>query len=80
MGELIREGKVRHFGLSEAGGATIRVHAGHPVAAVQNEYSVRNPRPEHEAIPACEELGIGCVPWSPPGMGYPAGVSPRPHC
>lgn len=72
--ELIQEGKVRYFGLSEAGGATIRrAHAVLPVAAVQNEYSVWTRDPEHEVLPACEELGIGFVPWSPLGMGYLTG-------
>lgn len=76
--DLIQEGKVRHYGLSEAGGATIRrAHAVHPVAAVQNEYSVWTRDPEHEVIPTCEELGVGFVPWSPLGMGYLTGaVSP----
>jgi aryl-alcohol dehydrogenase-like predicted oxidoreductase len=73
--ELIREGKVRHFGLSEAGGATIRrAHSVLPVTAVQNEYSVWTRDPEHEVLPTCEELGIGFVPWSPLGMGYLTGT------
>ena len=72
--DLIREGKVRHFGLSEAGGATIRrAHAVLPVTAVQNEYSFWTRDPEHEVLPTCEELGIGFVPWSPLGMGYLTG-------
>jgi aryl-alcohol dehydrogenase-like predicted oxidoreductase len=72
---LIEEGKVLHFGLSEAGGATIRrAHAVQPVAAVQNEYSVWTRDPEHEVLPTCEELGIGFVPWSPVGMGYLTGA------
>jgi aryl-alcohol dehydrogenase-like predicted oxidoreductase len=77
--ELIREGKIRHFGLSAAGGATIRrAHKVQPVTAVQNEYSVWTRDPELEALPACEELGIGFVPWSPLGMGYLTGtVTPR---
>ena len=67
--ELIREGKVRHFGLSGAGGATIRrAHKVQPVAAVQNEYSVWTRDPEREGLPACEALGIGCGPWTPLGM------------
>jgi aryl-alcohol dehydrogenase-like predicted oxidoreductase len=76
--DLIQEGKVRHFGLSEAGGATIRrAHAVLPVTAVQNEYSVWTRDPEHEVLPTCEELGIGFVPWSPLGMGYLTGrISP----
>jgi aryl-alcohol dehydrogenase-like predicted oxidoreductase len=73
--DLIREGKVRHFGLSEAGGATIRrAHAVQPVTAVQNEYSVWTRDPEHEVLPTCEELGIGFVPWSPLGQGYLTGT------
>lgn len=77
--DLIAEGKVRHFGLSEAGGATIRrAHAVLPVTAVENEYSVWTRDPEHEVLPTCEELGIGFVPWSPLGMGYLTGkVTPE---
>jgi aryl-alcohol dehydrogenase-like predicted oxidoreductase len=77
--DLIAAGKVRHYGLSEAGGATIRrAHAVHPVTAVQNEYSFWTRDPEHEVLPACEELGIGFVPWSPLGMGYLTGkVTPE---
>jgi aryl-alcohol dehydrogenase-like predicted oxidoreductase len=73
--DLIREGKVRHFGLSEAGGATIRrAHAVQPVTAVQNEYSVWTRDPEHEVLPTCKQLGIGFVPWSPLGMGFLTGM------
>jgi aryl-alcohol dehydrogenase-like predicted oxidoreductase len=73
--DLIRQGKVRHFGPSEAGGATIRrAHAVQPVTAVQNEYSVWTRDPEHEVLPTCEELGIGFVPGSPLGMGYLTGT------
>jgi aryl-alcohol dehydrogenase-like predicted oxidoreductase len=73
--DLMAEGKVRHFGLSEAGGATIRrAHAVMPVTAVQNEYSVWTRDPEHEVLPTCSELGIGFVPWSPQGMGYLTGT------
>jgi len=72
--DLIAAGKVRHFGLSEAGGATIRrAHAVQPVTAVQNEYSIWTRDPEHEVLPTCEELGIGFVPWSPLGMGFLTG-------
>ena len=72
--ELIREGKVRHFGLSEAGAATIRrAHAVQPVAALQNEYSLWWRRPEQEIIPLLEELGIGLVPYSPLGKGFLTG-------
>lgn len=76
--ELIKEGKVKHFGLSEAGGATIRrAHAVQPVTAVQNEYSIWTRDPEPEVLPICEKLGIGFVPWSPLGMGYLTGkISP----
>lgn len=72
--DLIAEGKVLNFGLSEAGGATIRrAHAVQVVSAVQNEYSFWTRDPEHEVLPTCEELGIGFVPWSPLGMGYLTG-------
>jgi len=75
MKDLIQEGKVRRYGLSEAGGATIRrAHAVHPVTAVQNEFAVWTRDPEHEVLPTCEELGIGFVPWSPLGMGYLTGA------
>lgn len=76
---LIREGKVRHFGLSAAGAATIRrAHRVQTVTAVQNEYSVWTRDPEVEVLQVCEELGIGFVPWSPLGMGYLTGtVTPR---
>lgn len=79
MAGLIKEGKIRHYGLSEAGAATIRrAHKEHPVTAVQNEYSFWTRDPEAEVIPACEELGIGFVPWSPLGMGYLTGkVTPE---
>lgn len=73
--ELIREGKVRHFGLSEAGAETIRrAHAVQPVAAVQNQYSVWTREPEAEVLPVCEELGIGFVPWGPLGTGFLTGA------
>jgi aryl-alcohol dehydrogenase-like predicted oxidoreductase len=72
--ELIREGKVKHFGLSEAGALTIRrAHAVQPVAAVQSEYSLWWRRPEEEVLPALEELGIGFVPYSPLGKGFLTG-------
>ena len=72
--ELIREGKVRHFGLSEAGVQTIRrAHAVQPVAALQSEYSLWWRRPEAEVIPTLEELGIGLVPYSPLGKGFLTG-------
>jgi aryl-alcohol dehydrogenase-like predicted oxidoreductase len=72
--ELIREGKVRHFGLSEAGVQTIcRAHAVQPVTAVQSEYSLWWRTPEQELLPALEELGIGFVPYSPLGKGFLTG-------
>lgn len=79
MADLIKAGKIRHYGLSEAGAATIRrAHAEHPVTAIQNEYSFWTRDPEAEVIPVCEELGIGFVPWSPLGMGYLTGkVTPE---
>lgn len=75
--QLIQEGKVKHFGLSEAGGATIRrAHAEQPVAAIQNEYSMWTRDPEGEVLPVCEELGIGLVAWGPLGKGYLTGTIP----
>ena len=72
--DLIREGKVKHFGLSEAGVKTIRrAHAVQPVAALQSEYSVWWRRPEEEVVPTLEELGIGFVPFSPLGKGFLTG-------
>src|SRR5207249_10923769 len=72
--KLIQEGKVQHFGLSEAGAQTIRrAHAVQPVAAVQSEYSLWWRKSEEEVIPTCEELGIGFVPYSPLGRGFLAG-------
>ena len=72
---LIAEGKVGHFGLSEASADTIRrAHAVQPVAAVQSEYSIWARDPEHEVLPVCEELGIGFVPWSPLGQGFLTGT------
>ena len=75
MKELIREGKVKHFGLSEAGAQTIRrAHAVQPVAALQSEYSLWWREPEEEILPTLEELGIGFVPFSPLGRGFLAGA------
>jgi len=72
--ELIREGKVKHFGLSEASAQTIRrAHAVQPLAAVQSEYSLWTRDPEREVLPTCEELGIGFVPFSPLGAGFLTG-------
>jgi aryl-alcohol dehydrogenase-like predicted oxidoreductase len=73
--DLIVEGKVGHFGLSEASADTIRrAHAVQPVAAVQSEYSIWARDPETEILPVCEELGIGFVPWSPLGQGFLTGA------
>lgn len=73
--DLIQEGKVKHWGLSEAGAATIRkAHAVHPVAALQSEYSLWTRDPEMEIIPTLEELGIGLVPFSPLGRGFLTGT------
>src|SRR6186997_36391 len=72
--ELIREGKVKYFGLSEAGVRTIRrAHAIQPVTAIQNEYSLWWRKAEHEVLPLLEELGIGFVPYSPLGRGFLTG-------
>ena len=72
--DLIKEGKVKHFGLSEAGVQTIRrAHAVQPVTAVQSEYSLWTRGPEAEVLPALEELGIGFVPYSPLGKGFLTG-------
>jgi aryl-alcohol dehydrogenase-like predicted oxidoreductase len=73
--DLVEEGKVRHFGLSEAGVPTIRrAHAVHPVAALQSEYSLWWREPEREVLPALQELGIGFVPFSPLGRGFLTGT------
>ena len=72
--ELIQQGKVKYWGLSEAGAKTIRkAHAIHPVAALQSEYSLWTRQPEKEIIPTLEELGIGFVPFSPLGKGFLTG-------
>jgi aryl-alcohol dehydrogenase-like predicted oxidoreductase len=72
--DLIQQGKVKHFGLSEAGAKTIRrAHAVQPVTAVQSEYSLWWRRPEEEVLPTLEELGIGLVPYSPLGKGFLTG-------
>lgn len=71
MKDLIEEGKVKYFGLSEAGAQTIRrAHAVQPVTALQSEYSPWWKRPEEEIIPTLEELGVGLVPFSPLGKGF----------
>ena len=73
--DLIQEGKVKYFGLSEAGAQTIRrAHAVQPVSAVQNQYSIWTREPEAEVLPVCEELGIGFVPWGPLGTGFLTGT------
>jgi aryl-alcohol dehydrogenase-like predicted oxidoreductase len=73
--DLISEGKVLHYGLSEPGPQTVRrAHAIHPVTAIQNEYSLLWRGPENVIIPLCEELGIGFVPWSPLGVGFLTGA------
>lgn len=75
VGDLIREGKVKHFGMSEAGAATIRrAHAVQPVTALQSEYSLWWRELEKEILPALEELGIGLVPFSPLGKGFLTGA------
>jgi aryl-alcohol dehydrogenase-like predicted oxidoreductase len=74
MAELVEAGKVRHIGLSEAAGETIRrANAVHPITAVQTEYSLWSRDPEAEVLPTCRELGIGFVPYSPLGRGFLAG-------
>jgi len=73
--DLITEGKVLHYGLSEPGPQTVRrAHAIHPVTAIQNEYSLLWRGPEKIIIPLCQELGIGFVPWSPLGVGFLTGA------
>src|SRR5690606_3688721 len=74
MAELVTEGKVRHIGLSEAAAATVRrAQAVHPVTALQSEYSLWERDVEAEILPACRELGIGFVPYSPLGRGFLTG-------
>ena len=78
--ELIEEGKVKHFGLSEAGVQTIRrAHAVQPVTALQSEYSLWWREPEEAILPTLEELGIGFVPFSPLGKGFLTGADRREH-
>ncbi|MBY5818313.1 aldo/keto reductase [Rhizobium leguminosarum] len=75
MAELVKEGKVRALGLSEAGSATVRrAHAVHPIAALQSEYSLWTRDPEEEVLATCRELGIGFVPYSPLGRGFLTGA------
>jgi aryl-alcohol dehydrogenase-like predicted oxidoreductase len=74
MADLVKAGKVRYLGLSEAAPATIRrAHAVHPIAALQTEYSLWSREPEGELLPTCRELGIGFVPYSPLGRGFLTG-------
>ena len=74
MGELVKEGKVRFLGLSEAAPATLRRgHAEHPITALQTEYSLWSREPEDELLATCEELGVGFVPYSPLGRGFLSG-------
>lgn len=75
VGDLVREGKVKHFGLSEAGAETLRrAHAVLPVSALQSEYSLWWREPERDVLRVCEELGIGFVPFSPLGKGFLTGA------
>jgi aryl-alcohol dehydrogenase-like predicted oxidoreductase len=75
VADLVQAGKVRHFGLSEAGADTIRrAHAVHPVTAVQSEYSLWTRDPEPKVLPVCAQLGIGFVPFSPLGKGFLTGT------
>ena len=74
MGELVKEGKVRHLGLSEASPDTLRrAHATHPISALQSEYSLWTRDPENNGLPACRELGVGFVAYSPLGRGFLSG-------
>jgi len=80
MADLIRQGKVRFLGLSEANAETIRrAHAVHPITAVQSEYSLWTRDPEPEILPTCRELGIGFVPYSPLGRGFLTGKIQKPE-
>jgi aryl-alcohol dehydrogenase-like predicted oxidoreductase len=80
MADLVRAGKVRALGLSEAAPATIRrAHAVHPISAVQSEYSLWTRDPEREVLPVCRELGIGFVPYSPLGRGFLTGTIRNQH-
>ncbi len=78
MAELVRQGKVRYLGLSEASAATLRrAHTVHPISALQSEYSLWERGLEREVLPACRELGVGLVPYSPLGRGFLAGNATR---
>lgn len=75
MAELVKQGKIRYIGLSEVSAATLRrAHAVHPVTAVQSEYSLWTRDPEESVLPACRELGVGFVPYSPLGRGFLTGA------
>ena len=79
LADLVKEGKIRTIGLSEAGAATIRrAHAVHPIAAVQSEYSLWTRDPEVDVLATCRELGIGFVPFSPLGRGFLTGAIKKP--
>ena len=80
MAELVKAGKVRYLGLSEVSPATLRrAHKVHPITAVQSEYSLWTRDPEAEVIPACRDLGVGFVPYSPLGRGFLSGAIARPE-
>jgi aryl-alcohol dehydrogenase-like predicted oxidoreductase len=80
MAELVKEGKARYIGLSEASPATLeRAHKTHPITALQSEYSLWTRDPEREVLPACRRLGIGFVPFSPLGRGFLTGAITRPE-
>src|SRR5947209_2965937 len=80
MAQLVKEGKVRYLGLSEAGVETIRrAHKVHPISAIQTEYSLWTRDPEEEILPVCRELGIGFVPYSPLGRGFLTGKIQKPE-
>ena len=80
MAKLVAQGKVRHLGLSEISPTTLRrAHAVHPIAAVQSEYSLWTRDPERDILPACRELGVGFVPYSPLGRGFLTGQVKRPE-
>jgi aryl-alcohol dehydrogenase-like predicted oxidoreductase len=80
MAELVKEGKARYIGLSEASSATLeRAHKTHPITALQSEYSLWTRDPEREVLPACRRLGVGFVPYSPLGRGFLTGAISKPE-
>ncbi|MCF8150597.1 MAG: aldo/keto reductase [Sulfuritalea sp.] len=80
LADLVKAGKVRYLGLSEASAATLeRAHAVHPITALQSEYSLWSRNPEHEALATCRRLGVGFVPYSPLGRGFLTGAIRRPE-